>query len=248
MKTRRSKELTTHQFRGLAYFGSYGSTESHSDTVSSITLMSLPKITFSDGHTSYTGRCVTNVVPSTSTQSITIRLSKQRAHNYVLHAYYLDEGQWKLISPVVFFHNALSANLTLPANATNFAIVDFDIITDASDRAIIENATIEYIKSNHQAIKTEDGKTFAEKQEGVACSLTQRLSVIQGELWYNVTQGLPLFENVTSSTTLDAWVIETIMSHPDVTDITSFYSTSKNHKYSADVVIATTFGEISLSI
>lgn len=249
--------FTKPAFRGLACCGSFGAIDYNIDAQTSVTLMSLPKIAF---HSStwvlinnkhvfdFKGVCVTNVKPSASSRTAYFRLSKTRTKAYTLYVFYLKDGEWKFVTPIPLFTNASSIPFTVTACTTNFAIVGFDYIDVPADKAIIESATVSYDMQQHKTIPTEDGETFAKEQEGVACSLTQRLSLIQGELWYNITQGLPLFENVTSATTLDAWVIETIMAHPDVTDITSFYSASKNHKYSCDVVVATIYGEISLSI
>ena len=89
---------------------------------------------------------------------------------------------------------------------------------------------------------------FAEGQEGVADSLTQRLSVIEGELWYNITYGLPLLEKVDSKTAIDATVSEIILSHPDVTDITEFSSVVEGNKYSAKMTVETSFGDLELTI
>ena len=66
----------------------------------------------------------------------------------------------------------------------------------------IVNNTYVFFKScgkdeNGNAIKYgEDGVSFAKDEEGVAQSLTQRLSVIRGELWYNVLYGIPLFDKM----------------------------------------------------
>lgn len=114
----------------------------------------------------------------------------------------------------------------------------------------IENGNIVWFGS---AGKTAEGRSklalnFADKQEGVANSLTQRLSVIAGELWYNVSYGLPLLEKVDSKTAIDATVSEIVLSHPDVTDISEFSSEISGTKYSARVTVETVFGDLELTI
>ncbi len=114
----------------------------------------------------------------------------------------------------------------------------------------IENGNIVWFGS---AGKTTDGRSklalnFADNQEGVANSLTQRLSVIAGELWYNITYGLPLLEKVDSKTAIDATVSEIVLSHPDVTDITEFSSVVEGSKYSAKMTVETSFGDLELTI
>ena len=89
---------------------------------------------------------------------------------------------------------------------------------------------------------------FADRQEGVADSLTQRLSVIEGELWYNVSFGLPLMEKIDSKIAIDAAVSQIVLSHPDVVDITEFESSKSATQYRAKMKISTNFGELSLEI
>lgn len=70
----------------------------------------------------------------------------------------------------------------------------------------------------------DDLSSYAEKQEGTASSLIQRLSVIQGELWYRINYGLPLFQNIRDKGIMDSVIIDIILSHPDVASIRSFSS------------------------
>lgn len=89
---------------------------------------------------------------------------------------------------------------------------------------------------------------FAESQQYVADALTQKLNILQGELWWNVTYGLPLLQKLTSKTMIDTVLIQTISEHPDVLEITSFESDILNHSYHANIEIVSTFGSLSLSI
>ncbi len=89
---------------------------------------------------------------------------------------------------------------------------------------------------------------YSDNQEAVADSLTQRLSVIQKELWYATSYGLPLFEKTRSKATVDATVADIIMQHPDVVSILSFSSEVVNHKYSCSVSIQSTFGVVDVNL
>ena len=89
---------------------------------------------------------------------------------------------------------------------------------------------------------------FSDKQEGVADSLTQRLSVIKGELWYNISYGLPLFEKQKSKVAIDSFIGSTITTHPDVTSIESFKSQVIDKNYTCTIVINTVYGQINLEI
>lgn len=91
----------------------------------------------------------------------------------------------------------------------------------------------------------DDLSSYAEKQEGTASSLIQRLSVIQGELWYKINYGLPLFDKVRDKGIMDSVIIDMILSHPDVASIEFFASsTSKEGVYTFDgAKIITVFNE-----
>lgn len=93
-------------------------------------------------------------------------------------------------------------------------------------------------------------KNYVDEQDAVVSSLTQRLSIIRGELWYAVTTGLPLFNKVTSKGIIDAYVAETVSKHPDVKSIVSFKSEldTTNHEYKCNFTVLTRFGETVLSL
>lgn len=88
---------------------------------------------------------------------------------------------------------------------------------------------------------------FAEKQEYVADALTQKLSILQKELWWNVSYGLPLMEKLNSKTALDATIAQIISAQPEVRDIMVFESNIIAHKYSAHIEIDTIYGPVSLN-
>lgn len=92
----------------------------------------------------------------------------------------------------------------------------------------------------------DDLSSYAEKQEGTASSLIQRLSVIQGELWYRINYGLPLFQNVRDKGIMDSVIIDIILSHPDIASIESYVSgVDRQGNYTFDdAKIVTIFNEI----
>lgn len=101
------------------------------------------------------------------------------------------------------------------------------------------------IDENGNSIKSSN---FSEKQQGVADSLTQRLSVIKGELWYNVNHGVPLLEKLQRKQLLDASIVTIVNSHPDVKEILSFSSKIVNGSYSFDMTILSIYGEINVNM
>lgn len=94
---------------------------------------------------------------------------------------------------------------------------------------------------------------YATGKQAVADSLTQRLNVLQGELWYAVNTGFPLWEKHKNTNVLDIYITSTILKHPDVSEIIEFSSeiTRKDgqnyHIYSAWVKIMTKYGELTIS-
>ena len=101
------------------------------------------------------------------------------------------------------------------------------------------------LNSDGTAIKA---NSIATEQQSVAVSLTQRLQVLKGELWYAVSYGVPLFDKVKQKTQMDMFVLQTVTGHPDVSAITNFESTIVNSKYSCSMTIISKFGELSLNI
>lgn len=84
---------------------------------------------------------------------------------------------------------------------------------------------------------------YHEGAEGVADSLTQRLSVIKGELWYQINFGLPLTDKHSSPVIFDMVIADIITAHPAVAGLKSFTSQKTGHTYSFNGVIQTIFGE-----
>ncbi len=97
------------------------------------------------------------------------------------------------------------------------------------------------IDSRHDNIST--------GQNGVVDSLVQRLSVIEGELWYSVTEGLPLLDKIKSKVELDAAITEIIFGHPDVLEISKLESQINDKKeYSALITIETNCGQVIIEL
>lgn len=90
--------------------------------------------------------------------------------------------------------------------------------------------------------------SFSEKQQSVVDSLTQRLSVIRGELWYAMSYGLPLFDRNRSKVEFDSFILSTISQHPDVDSIISFSSQVVNAKYTCEVKIQSKYGPIDITL
>lgn len=90
---------------------------------------------------------------------------------------------------------------------------------------------------------------YSVSQEGVVDSLIQRLNVIKGELWYNVSVGIPLFEKSKKVGIMDSYIITTILDHPDVISILEFKSEIlNNHIYNCYFKVATIYGDLDVNL
>ena len=89
---------------------------------------------------------------------------------------------------------------------------------------------------------------YAKEQEGVATSLTQRLSVIKNELWYDYNYGVPLFDKVKSKAFIDSYLISTILKHPDVTQLIDFTSNVDKNSYSCTFKVKTKYGDLTVNL
>ena len=95
----------------------------------------------------------------------------------------------------------------------------------------------------------EDGKAkkvdenFVENEKAVAQSLKQKLSIIQGELWYHINYGLPLYNKVKSKGVLDAVILGILEDHPSVKKIINFKSSIVNHKYTFTFTVNTIYNK-----
>lgn len=99
--------------------------------------------------------------------------------------------------------------------------------------------------------KDDNGKheNYSDKQEAIKDSLMQRLSVIRGELWYNISVGLPLFEKIRKKGVLDSYIVMEILKHPDVKEVLEFKSeVENNHNYNCSCKVLSKYGMIEIII
>ena len=94
----------------------------------------------------------------------------------------------------------------------------------------------------------EEHESYANDRDGTVASLTERLSVIKNELWYDMRYGIPLIDKVSSKAEMDVFIIQIVSEHPDVVSVTNFESKMIQHNYTCNMTINTIYGDISLSI
>lgn len=245
MRCRRSKQF--EEMRGLAFFGSYG----HTEEIEQVTNELL------NTHSIYEE----NVVLETSNSYVEApaRLvydAQQTWFNIITLTF--PSGIMPIVMYVIYEDGTYSSAVVITQATISSTHGAFRImfktapsVSPAYAQSVercYNETRITYRRVKHLAIKTEDGETFAKEQEGVACSLTQRLSLIKGELWYQINTGLPLFDKQATSTSFDSWIIQTIMQHPDVVSIKTFNSSVEKHKYHCVVIVITRWGEVEITI
>lgn len=79
-------------------------------------------------------------------------------------------------------------------------------------------------------------------------SLIQRLSILQGELWYNISAGLPLLDKTQTKGMLDTYVASIVLKHPDVKDIIEFNSIHDKNIYKCYFKCITKYGNLTINI
>lgn len=125
-------------------------------------------------------------------------------------------------------------------NPDNGMIVWFGV-KDVIQNEAGENQAIFQDETNKHA-------NYATGSEGVANSLKQRLSVLKHELWYDYNKGMPLPDKARSKAIIDAYIIQTILEHPDVIDIEGFESEQERNNYTCYFVVNTIYGQIELGM
>ena len=114
--------------------------------------------------------------------------------------------------------------------------LDPSIANDNNKKAVVRHLS-----------KIDRHDNYAKDLEGVAQSLQQNLSVIRGELWYNVNFGMPLTSSNLSKGILDSYVVDTILDNPYVYSISTFDSLVSNHRYKATFEANTIYGTAYVS-
>ena len=89
---------------------------------------------------------------------------------------------------------------------------------------------------------------FANDNNAISQLLTQKLSILKGELWDNISYGLPLLEKQKSKYVFDSFIISTIEQNKNIIKIVEFNYKIYNNEYFANMIISTDFGDLELSI
>lgn len=97
------------------------------------------------------------------------------------------------------------------------------------------------------SIFVEGKQSYADGIDGVNQGLMQRLALIQGELTHYLNAGFPLIDKKSNKAVYDAYIINVVSRHPDVTGITKIESKVENNAYKCKLTISTTYGKSNLN-
>lgn len=113
-----------------------------------------------------------------------------------------------------------------------------------------DSHTIDMVTSDQGGVVISADKptsSYADGVDGVCQSLMQRLTLLQGELKHFMKTGFPLLERNNSKQVLDAYLVKTILYHPDVTRMVTLDSKLEGHDYKAYVIADTKYGKIQFT-
>lgn len=99
--------------------------------------------------------------------------------------------------------------------------------------------------------KTPDGKSIKAENvvdglEGLISHLNQNLSVLEGELWWNEDEGIPLVEKYRSKGVMDSHLLSVLSRYTEVVGVKSFESTLTGNKYECNIILSTVYGDINI--
>lgn len=118
----------------------------------------------------------------------------------------------------------------------------------ASNSVVASESTISGKRTMTFQSEINKHDNYATGAEGVENSLRQRLSVLKHELWYDYGNGMPITDKVRKKAIVDAYVIQTVLDHPDVIEIEGFESEQTGHQYSCYLIVNTVYGKIELGL
>lgn len=148
----------------------------------------------------------------------------------------VTDEQGVLISEGVSYDDSDSVSEGTSSKIMLIGDSDLNPVADADSQKVGYQETVK---------KTSDHTSYADGSEGTLQSLFQRLSVLQGEMLYYPTYGFPITQKNRDPQLFDAYLLDTLLNHPDITQVTDFSSQVKNHDYLASFSAVTVYGAVS---
>lgn len=137
-------------------------------------------------------------------------------------------------------YTGLPENNQITINNTNYI---FKIDSGSAINGTIWTTDVDSVQVGRGSLTTPSVANYAEDTDAVVASLIQRLSIIKGELWYQVNYGLPLTDKQTSVNVFDLVIADIISSHPGVASLDKYTSKIVDHTYYYSCQITSIFGD-----
>lgn len=134
----------------------------------------------------------------------------------------------------------LPVNNQITVNGTNYT---FKIDSNSTINGTIWTTDTTPVQVGRGSLTAPPVANYAEDTDAVVASLIQRLSIIKGELWYQVNYGLPLTEKQSGVNVFDLVIADIISSHPGVASLDKYTSKIIDHTYYYDCQITSIFGD-----
>ena len=134
----------------------------------------------------------------------------------------------------------LPENNQITINNTNYI---FKIDSGSAINGTIWTTDADSIQVGRGSLTTPPVANYVEDTDAVVASLIQRLSIIKGELWYQVNYGLPLTDKQTGVNVFDLVIADIISSHPGVASLDKYTSKITGHTYYYSCQITSIFGD-----
>ena len=121
---------------------------------------------------------------------------------------------------------------------------------EISDMSDVEYATLELFPMSNAWFFDDNNKhdNYSDEREAIKDCLNQKLSVIKSELWTDRGYGLPLYEENVKKAQIDMTVLDIVQSVEGVVSVKTLTSEVVNKEYSADIDVATIYGNIQITI
>lgn len=156
----------------------------------------------------------------------------------ITNIYYTPDGH------ILSFHDNDTCTIDNVLYTMTETSTDHYDITDGTNSGTIE------VQHNVAEFYDEADKhnNYSTGLEAVRNCLIQRLSIIKGELWYNMSFGQPLLDKNKHKDTFDAHIVAVVLQHPDVKEIKQFDSKLEGHSYYCKLNIMTKYGDVIVNI
>lgn len=186
-----------------------------------------------------------------------------RDHSYVPSEHYLYKGDLEddesIVESIGYTHDDALVGHTIQwmegyeSEAEPRVKILKKVPKSSSDNLDEWNTFVELYRNRKREILSiingiDRNNNYAEGREGVAVSLTQRLRVLQNELWWAINLGWPIAQKSYGKQIWDTYLTGVIQNHPSVLSISAMQSSIVKHVYRAVVSIQTRYGDIDLEV